>query len=56
MYSARVSINGIFLARGVGGNKKELKHEVFNKAHEILLKSSTDDINNLKDPGIEMVR
>ncbi|KAL4240562.1 hypothetical protein ACF0H5_001354 [Mactra antiquata] len=56
IFSGALRINGIFLARGVGVNKKELKHEVYNTALEILKTKSVKDINELKDPGPETVR
>jgi hypothetical protein len=37
-------------------NKKDLKHEVYNKAHEVLTSKSVADINELKDPGVDTVK
>ncbi|XP_045196468.2 uncharacterized protein LOC123551531 [Mercenaria mercenaria] len=56
LFTGRLSISGIFLTRTVGMNKKDMKHEVYNKAHEVLTTKTVADINDLKDPGVETVR
>ncbi|KAH3793706.1 hypothetical protein DPMN_147224, partial [Dreissena polymorpha] len=56
VYTGRLAISGIFLARCVGLNKKELKHKVYDKAYKVLNTQTLADINNLRDPGADIVR
>ncbi|XP_052788522.1 uncharacterized protein LOC128223273 [Mya arenaria] len=56
VFSACLKVSGIFLARAVGGNKKELKHEVYNRAYDILTTRTIADINDLSDPGSDLIR
>ena len=56
IFTGSLRISGIFLARCVGVNKKEMKHEVFDKAFEVLTKKSIVAINDFQDPGLGMVR
>lgn len=56
IFTATVSINGIFLARSIGQNKKELKHHIYSKAYDVLTKKTVADINDLTDPGKDFIR
>ncbi|KAH3780123.1 hypothetical protein DPMN_157933 [Dreissena polymorpha] len=56
VYTGRLAISGIFLARCVGLNKKELKHEVYDKAYKVLTTQTLAVINDLRDPGADVVR
>jgi hypothetical protein len=37
MYTGCLTLTGVFLARSVGGNKKEVKHDTYSKALDILV-------------------
>ena len=56
LFTGKLGINGIFLARGVGCNKKDMKHEIYNTALNVLKTQTIEDLNALKDPGEDMVR
>lgn len=56
MYTGRLKLAGVFLARAVSVNKKELKHLVFQKALNILLTKTVAEIYSLVDPGVETLR
>ncbi|KAK3607126.1 hypothetical protein CHS0354_036065 [Potamilus streckersoni] len=56
MYTGDLKLSSVFLVRSVGANKKEVKHEVYQKALDILTAKSVAEIFNLKDPGIEAIR
>ncbi|CAI9714920.1 Hypothetical predicted protein [Octopus vulgaris] len=50
-YSASFHLDGLFIARGCGIHKKDLKHKIYSKVYELLLTTPIDDILKLKDPG-----
>ncbi|XP_029641150.1 uncharacterized protein LOC115215926 [Octopus sinensis] len=56
MYTAKLTVEGKFMARAVAASKKELKHEVYKKAVEVLTKQSVASIVKQKDPGPEKMR
>ena len=56
MYTGRLSLSGVFLARGVCVSKKELKHLVFEKALNVLMTKTVAEIYSLIDPGVETLR
>lgn len=56
MYTGRLAIGDVFLARAVCVNKKELKHLVFQKALNVLLTKTVAEIYNLVDPGVQTLR
>lgn len=56
MYTAKLTLENKFLARAVAASKKDLKHEVYKKAVEVLTKQNIGSIMKLKDPGPEKMR
>lgn len=56
MFTGRLILGGIFLARSVGANKKEVKHETYQKALNVLKSKTVAEIFNLTDPGAEAIR
>ena len=56
MHTGCLKIAGVFLARAVSVNKKELKHLVFQKALNVLLTKTVAEIYNLVDPGVDTLR
>ncbi|XP_061164731.1 uncharacterized protein LOC133173727 [Saccostrea echinata] len=56
MFTGRLILGGIFLARSVGANKKEVKHETYQKALDVLKTKTVAEIFNLTDPGAEAIR
>lgn len=56
MYTAKLTLENKFLARAVAASKKELKHEVYKKAVEVLTKQSIGSIMKLTDPGPDKMR
>ena len=56
IFTAKLAISGIYLARSLGSNKKHMKHEVYDQALKILTEQSISEINELKDPGMESVK
>lgn len=56
MYTGYLKLDGIFLTRSVGANKKEVKHDVYTKGLEILKTKTVAEIFALKDPGVEAIR
>ena len=56
IFTAKLAISGIYLARSLGSNKKHMKHEVYDQALKILTEKSISEINELKDPGMESVK
>nr|KAG5710611.1 hypothetical protein BaRGS_013257 [Batillaria attramentaria] len=56
IFSGRLLINDVFLARAVGQTKKELKHECYKLALEVLKTKDVGQILQQKDVGIEAIR
>ena len=56
IFTGKLSISGIFLARSLGSNKKQMKHEVYDQALKILTEKTIEEINELKDPGVESIK
>ncbi|XP_025114347.1 uncharacterized protein LOC112576257 isoform X3 [Pomacea canaliculata] len=56
VFSGKLSISSVFLARAVGHTKKELKHECYKLALQVLKTKSVQDIMDQKDIGIEVIR
>ena len=56
MYTGCLSIGSMFLARTVGAKKKEIKHECFSKALEVMKTQTVAEILAMKDPGCEAIR
>ena len=56
LFTGKLAISGIYLARSIGGNKKTLKHEVYTKALKALTELTIAQINDLKDPGMESIK
>ncbi|XP_056012785.1 uncharacterized protein LOC130052317 isoform X4 [Ostrea edulis] len=56
MFTGRLILGGIFLARSVGANKKEVKHETYQKALDVLKTKTVAEIFSLTDPGAEAIR
>ena len=56
MHTGCLKLEGVFLAREVGFNRKELKHLVFQKALNVLLTKTVAEIYNLVDPGVDTLR
>ncbi|XP_064604164.1 uncharacterized protein LOC135469600 [Liolophura sinensis] len=50
------TLGGHFIVRAVGPSKRELKHEIYTKALEILTTKSVVEILCLVDPGVEALR
>ena len=56
MYTGSMSLDGVFLARAVCVNKKELKHLVFEKGLNVLMNKTVAEIYSLIDPGVQTLR
>ena len=56
MHTGCLKLAGVFLARAVSVNRKELKHLVFQKALNVLLTKTVAEIYNLVDPGVDTLR
>ncbi|XP_033732567.1 uncharacterized protein LOC117321995 [Pecten maximus] len=56
MYTGYLKLDGIFLTRSVGANKKEVKHDVYTKGLELLKTKTVAEVFALKDPGVEAIR
>ncbi|XP_060074691.1 uncharacterized protein LOC132554399 [Ylistrum balloti] len=56
MYTGYLKLDGIFLTRSVGANKKEVKHDVYTKGLDLLKSKTVAEIFALKDPGVEAIR
>ncbi|XP_067662817.1 uncharacterized protein [Haliotis asinina] len=56
MFTGRLFIGSVFLARSVGANKKEVKHECFRKAVDVLKSKSVAAIMKMEDVGTEKMR
>lgn len=56
MYTGSLTLTGVFLARSVGGNKKEVKHDTYSKALDILKSKTVAEIYSGVDPGPDAIR
>ena len=56
MYTGCLTLTGVFLARSVGGNKKEVKHDTYSKALDILKTKTVAEIYSGVDPGPDAIR
>ncbi|KAK3088620.1 hypothetical protein FSP39_021356 [Pinctada imbricata] len=56
MFTGRLLLNNTFLARAVGANKKEVKHETYQKALDVMKTKTVAEIFALVDPGADAIR
>lgn len=56
MYTGCLHLSGVFLARSVGGNKKEVKHDTYSKGLDILKLKTVAEIYSGIDPGPDAIR
>lgn len=56
LFTGKLCISGIYLARSLGHNKKTLKHEVYDEAMKVLTQKTVAEINELRDPGMDSLK
>lgn len=56
LYTGTLSLNGVFIARAIKSNNRELRWALFDKAVKHLLTKTVAEIYSLKDPGVETIR